>query len=272
MRHVSTLAPPHGLWPSPPKGHERARGERMIRCPIAMVSVLLLSGCNPAPTTAPQDLDQAMKALDSPIGAKPQGHSTRVTATANASSIRSIEVTPTSISVGVTMATPQATPPYTLDPTIRFDGEYLQINAKTDLPDGTLYRLGVQRHIAVTASPTSTVTSMATHAGGFLPHDKVDLPEEGLPLSTESFIPQAGRIAGGEFVALVQMFPRHVQLMGSESDADRYTPNTKEVDVTFAVERDLPGQLKGLTWPQGTERFVWRHTVPCPLPDKAQAP
>lgn len=179
-----------------------------------------------------------------------------------------VATTPTSISVGIATTTPENNPPYALTPTIRFDGKHLQIKTKTNLPDGTLYRLGVQRNIAVEPSPTSTLTGMSTHAGGFMPQDEVDLPEDGLPLSIENFIPLAGRITGGEFITRVQMFPRHVQLFGTDDEPDRYTPNTQEVDVTFAVERDLPGQVKTLQWPEGTERFVWRHTVPCPLPEK----
>ena len=66
------------------------------------------------------------------------------------------------------------------------------------------------------------------------------------------------------------MIPRHVQLFGTGDDPDRYTPNTQEVQVTIAVERDLPGQIQSLTWPPNTERFAWRHTVPCPLPPAAE--
>jgi hypothetical protein len=241
-----------------------------MRALLTLTCALLVSGCQPTPAPKPQNLDEAMKQLQSPIGHLGKASQTTVTVTATA--VPSVTVTPTSISVGITTATPEPTPPYRLEATIRFDGEHLQIKATTDLPDGTLYRLGVQREIAVTPSPTSTLTGMMTHAGGFIPHDKVTLPEDGLPTSLDSFIAEAGRITGGEFIALVQMFPRYVQLLGGDEEPDHYTPNTKEVQVTFAVERHLPGQVKGLRWPEGTDRFVWRHTVPCALPDKAKAP
>jgi hypothetical protein len=236
----------------------------MLRYLAALALLFALSSCQEKPPAGAQSVDEAMAQLGAPLSTQAQtrqGPNGRTT----------VEVTPTSVSVGIATTTHENNPPYALTPTIQFDGEHLQIRTKTDLPDGTLYRLGVQRNIAVTPSPTSTITGMSTHAGGFIPHDKVTLPEDGLPINVDSFIPEAGRITGGEFTALVQMFPRHVQLLGTSDEPDRYTPNTKEVDVIFAVERDLPGQVKTLTWPEGTERFVWRHTVPCPLPDKAPA-
>ena len=255
------------------------RATRGVTGAVARVTslgvLIAFMACQEAPQPTAGSVDEAMAALGAPLS--PGSATTQVTLTATATSTvtrvtPSVEVTPTSVSVGLTASSPEVAPPYRLEPTIRFDGEHLQITATTDLPDGTLYRLGVQREIAVTPDPESTLTGISTHAGGFIPHDKVPLPEDGLPTSVDSFIPEAGRITGGEFIALVQMFPRHIQLLGTESEPDRYTPNAKEVQVTFAVERDLPGQVKGLTWPEGTERFVWRRTVPCPLPEKAAAP
>ena len=237
----------------------------MTRSLATLALLFALSSCQEKPPAGAQSVDEAMAQLGAPLSTQAQtrqGPNGRT-------KVSTVEVTPTSVSVGIATTTHENNPPYALTPTIQFDGEHLQIRTKTDLPDGTLYRLGVQRNIAVTPSPTSTVTGMSTHAGGFMPQDEVDLPEDGLPLSIENFIPLAGRITGGEFIARVQMFPRHVQLFGTDDEPDRYTPNTQEVDVTFAVERDLPGQVKTLTWPEGTERFTWRHTVPCPLPEKA---
>ena len=240
---------------------------------LGLASLLALSSCQEKTPTPAMNLDQAMEQLQMPIGNRSvTTHHPNGTISVTANLVSKVEVTSTSVSVGLATVNHEEKPPYALTPSIQFDGKDLRITATTELPDGTLYRLGVQRNIAVKPSPTSTVTGMSTHAGGFIPEEAVDLPEDGLPMSVENFIPQAGRITGGKFVARVQMFPRHVQLFGTGDEPDRYTPNTKEVQVTFAVERNLPGQVKTLTWPKGTERFVWRQMTPCPLPEKTPTP
>ena len=244
---------------------------------LALSAALTLSACPQTPESAPANVDAALAALGTPLSPGSTGR--QVTLSAKATVISSsaqispsVEVTPTSLSVGVTTARSEAKPPYALEPTIRFDGRFLQIAATTDLPEGTLYRLAVQREIAVRPSPTSTLTSMMSHAGGFLPGDPVTLPEEGLPSGVVPFIPEAGRIKSGAFAARVEMFPRHIQTLGAESEPERYTPNADQVQVTIAVERDLPGQVTTLTWPEGSDRFTWQRTVPCPLPAPSEPP
>ena len=129
------------------------------------------------------------------------------------------------------------------------------MTAKTDLPEGTRYRLYAERWIRVRGEPAKvsegiTLKGMKTNAGEFRPVDPIEIadPPGGPPFAS---LTTFGAIKDGTLRADIVLPEPSRQVAGANEDLAHYVIDTQHLFVRGRIDKSVQPEGVAIRWPEG---------------------
>jgi len=150
----------------------------------------------------------------------------------------------------------------TFESTVTADA--VELTAKTNLPEGTLYRLHAERWTQVNdkSGDAVKIRAIQSNAGEFRPVGALEVPSAP---SVQPFISvhRFGTVQTQSLRATIALASPELQTLGM--DGPRYQTDTEHLYIRGRIDRSVQPPGLDLTWPDDTEALVFTLLLDAPL-------